>query len=32
MIYFEGYNAFNLDILKNIEEMFIYLKKILKKY
>ena len=26
LIYFDGYKAFNLDILKNIKEMFIYLK------
>ena len=26
LIYFDGYNTFNLDILKNIKEMFIYLK------
>ena len=26
LIYFDGQNTFNLDILKNIKEMFIYLK------
>ena len=26
LIYFDGYNTFNLVILKNIKEMFIYLK------
>ena len=31
LIYFDGYNAFNLDILKNIKEMFIYLQFFLLK-